>query len=569
MRRTAASGLAALLLACLFAVPAQAQERIHSTTLDAFIDGKGALQAQVNTSTDREFDPQNQQIARAGLEIVGAAGYSPVDDPNRVSLSGPTVAGSVATSSYRASGLEITEKATVTNGSHDLSLEYTIVNPGQTAVVGRAAALGVAGRDARSVTPGTSVGVRDHLGRRVLLVQDTPWQHHEVGVQAFQHFQDGGLNDTDAGGFARHAVGAQWNLNLAANGGQQVIRVSWRFDPGIEEVTVNSTVDADDGTCDAANCTLREAVSYVRDEMDIHVPAGTFHLTSELKSRSRDVRLTGQGARTTIIDGDDNTRLLNVLDGELNVAAVTFTGGNGDPNDDVAPFARGFAAGRGGAILVGQDARLELRQVAVVDNATLGIGQSGGGIAGDGAILVENSVIARNRAADDGGGIAIFQAAQGDSVGPGRRELDDRRQPRRRGRRRRLRRHVHHLERGDGRGQPRRGPGRRPAPRHGLQHLAAQHAAGRQRASLRRGVRVERLRRDAAQLVVLGRRRRHLRARLPGRPRQRPERPPARPAGRQRRADRHARAPERQPGDRRRRRLPGHRPARCPPLRRR
>src|SRR3954467_15467279 len=102
-------------------------------------------------------------------------------------------------------------------------------------------------------------------------------------------------------------------------------------------VTVNTTADGDDGTCDAANCTLREAINNPPLDGLIVVPQGTYGVSSELDVDA-DMTIQGAGARTTIIRfvpvpaGPTNDRVMLIESGldSVTISGVTITGGN-DP----------------------------------------------------------------------------------------------------------------------------------------------------------------------------------------------------------------------------------------------
>ena len=125
--------------------------------------------------------------------------------------------------------------------------------------------------------------------------------------------------------------------------------------PGVaraQGLIVTTTHDHDDGACTAADCTLREAVRLAQPEVPIQLGKATYQLTGgELKSDTEEVSIVGRGARATVIDGNNQTRLLNVRDGSVSVTGVRFTRGNGQPGgSDLfardAPTSRPATAGR-------------------------------------------------------------------------------------------------------------------------------------------------------------------------------------------------------------------------------
>jgi hypothetical protein len=157
--------------------------------------------------------------------------------------------------------------------------------------------------------------------------------------------------------------------------------------------------------CTPDDCTLREAAAQAGSVDVISVPPGTYQLTQgELFLTSDTVQ--GAGARDTIIDAANGSRVMWVTDGTTRVSGVTVTRGNGfgrDPSGGSTPL-----VGPGGGIFV-QSGILLLENSAVVNNATT---SSGGGIATQGAVAASGVTVSSNRAIS-GGGIAI---AEGDSA---------------------------------------------------------------------------------------------------------------------------------------------------------
>ncbi|HET6549364.1 MAG TPA: hypothetical protein VFG79_12945, partial [Solirubrobacter sp.] len=154
--------------------------------------------------------------------------------------------------------------------------------------------------------------------------------------------------------------------------------------------TADDHVDA--AGCTPADCTLREAFAKAEDDDDIQLGAGTYRLASELTSTNH-VTLVGAGARSTVVDGAEKTRLLDVQAASLEVHGIHFAHGNA-------------AAGEGGAIAVQPDARLTLFDSAVTDSASA---SPGGGIVSQGDLTVESSLVARNTAGAGGGGISAYE----------------------------------------------------------------------------------------------------------------------------------------------------------------
>ncbi len=397
--------------------PASAHAQgIDGYPLDVTVDGRGGLQVDFDGRSNSEFAPG------AGLEIRIGDTASPASDPARTPLAGPThdepsPGVQRLTSRYGVASLEVTERVTTVDGTPSVRLEYEIRNPGQAAVAVNAAEIA----DIVSPFDGQATGVHtdgqpefagslDRLGRSVGLEEVTNWDRYEVDAPGAlrDHFRAGaGLDNVATSGFFDAAVGAQWNLTIPA-GGMTPIAVIWRFDFYESELRVNTTHDHNDGACTDADCTLREAFRYAEDDTAIRLPAGVYRIVRQLES-DEDVVLIGEGARTTVIDGGSETRLLEVEDDQLDVYGVRFTRGNGEHNDEArSAFAltASVGNGRGGAIAVQPGAALYLNDSAVVNNrARLG----GGGIASEGEVELTSSVVSGNEvtsAGANGGGIS-------------------------------------------------------------------------------------------------------------------------------------------------------------------
>lgn len=103
--------------------------------------------------------------------------------------------------------------------------------------------------------------------------------------------------------------------------------------------------------------------------------------------------ITGNGQSNTIIDGDDNERVLDVLFGELSITALTIR--NGDETVNSAP---------GGGVRAGSDAgNLTVTQSTVADNAA----SFGGGIfsrASGSTVTLTNSTFTGNEGYSGSGG---------------------------------------------------------------------------------------------------------------------------------------------------------------------
>lgn len=174
--------------------------------------------------------------------------------------------------------------------------------------------------------------------------------------------------------------------------------------------TVNSTADASDanpgdGVCATRDglCTLRAAIqesNALGGDDTIMLPAGTYTLTIEglLDDKGLlgdldiqdNLTLTGEGAQSTIIDGNQLDRVLHIINGYtvVEISGVTIRNGN-------TPFSLG-----GGGML--NQGTLTLNDSIVTSNSSE---ESGGGIYNQGVLTVGNSTISHNKSNDDGGGL--------------------------------------------------------------------------------------------------------------------------------------------------------------------
>jgi CSLREA domain-containing protein len=173
--------------------------------------------------------------------------------------------------------------------------------------------------------------------------------------------------------------------------------------PGVaaaETFKVTTTIDGDDKECEL-DCTLREAVARAGPSDQVDVPAGTYLLTLGELFLTSDT-IVGAGARSTVIDGDDTSRVLWVTDGMTSVTGVTIRRGNGEG---------GSPSGVGGGIYIQGGASLTLIQSTVTQN----VASAGGGIFAAGNLSLIASTVSANRVVAlrgaSGGGIGSAQGA--------------------------------------------------------------------------------------------------------------------------------------------------------------
>jgi CSLREA domain-containing protein len=191
--------------------------------------------------------------------------------------------------------------------------------------------------------------------------------------------------------------------------------------------TVTKTDDTNDGICDAADCSLREAIAVAVAGDTITVPPGTYNLWLNHLWINKDLTITGSGVGSTIIQ--QTNPLFRVFDignpgGPLPIVSIsrlTVTGGHAIAPSNSEAFP-GHIHGGGihnhgflfltNVTITGNDARPDtgggfygaggganatLINVTVKDNTTQ---SGGGGIANGGTIALKNTIMADNSPAN-------------------------------------------------------------------------------------------------------------------------------------------------------------------------
>lgn len=195
--------------------------------------------------------------------------------------------------------------------------------------------------------------------------------------------------------------------------------------------TVTKTADTADGACNS-DCSLREAILAANANHGsdfILLGPGTYTLTlagagedlgatGDLDVRD-DVAIVGASAETTILDGGQLDRVLDVPAGvHLEIQGVTIRNGRvagpggGIRNAGTLDLTRVVVAGNattqagfgGGISSAGSVSQLTLVQSTVSGNTAEG----GGGLALNGPARVSNTTIAGNHANSNGGGLYVF-----------------------------------------------------------------------------------------------------------------------------------------------------------------
>lgn len=166
--------------------------------------------------------------------------------------------------------------------------------------------------------------------------------------------------------------------------------------------TVNSIANPGDGTCNAKQCTLTEAVlrANANDQADTVVFESGLKGTIVLHNNpfqggfsiyddvaGQDLRIKGPGARILAVDGSDETRAFGIAPGaQATISGLTVTNGYID-------------GGSGGAITNGGTLRLD--RVAITSSTAYGVG---GGVYNTGLLQLTNSTISGNFTNFEGGG---------------------------------------------------------------------------------------------------------------------------------------------------------------------
>lgn len=189
---------------------------------------------------------------------------------------------------------------------------------------------------------------------------------------------------------------------------------------------VNSVNDPGNGTCDAAECTLREAITAANANIggfdfisfDPSLTGQTITLTSgqlPITDVSGRLDIVGLGANQLTVSGNNASRVYNVNGGSAAlIANLSITNGNTDFGGGIRNLGslvvdslaiRGNTASNGGGgIRVDPGSSTVVVRSTISGNSSAG---TGGGIDSNGSasVSVTNSTISGNTAAGSGGGI--------------------------------------------------------------------------------------------------------------------------------------------------------------------
>lgn len=154
---------------------------------------------------------------------------------------------------------------------------------------------------------------------------------------------------------------------------------------------VNIFFDENNGACDPAGCSIREAISAAGNGDDISIPAGTYTLsaTNGALAVTETLTFNGNSATDTFIDAQGNSRVFNVTAGTVVFNNLTIQ--NGIDIDGA------------GLRISGATTNVTLNNSAIYSNSAT---TNGGGIyLQSGTLALQNSEVVTNTAVSDGGGI--------------------------------------------------------------------------------------------------------------------------------------------------------------------
>ena len=190
----------------------------------------------------------------------------------------------------------------------------------------------------------------------------------------------------------------------------------------VRPLTVTKTGDTNDGSCDIADCSLREAIASGDSGDIIVIPAGTYTLTfgSEL-TIDTSLTLSGHGADTTIIqaatgEGLATHRVFSITSGDVAISSVTIrhgkasgsfpnSAGGGIYNTGTLTLVNSTVSGN--TATVGGGIMNHFGELAMIYSTVSGdtASSSGGGIYNAGGMVTLNNTTVRCNTASGGGGI--------------------------------------------------------------------------------------------------------------------------------------------------------------------
>jgi Ca2+-binding RTX toxin-like protein len=202
-------------------------------------------------------------------------------------------------------------------------------------------------------------------------------------------------------GSARRRIAAGAGLSVGAAFG-----IAPAAQADVETFAVNAGGDAGDGTCEATvnECTLRDAIDDANDadttDLDTIVfqasITGTITLNgTELPTIDEPLTITGPGASTLAVSGNDASRILHINTSagtDVTVAGLTLTAGR--------------VSGYDGGAIYSRNADLTIQNSTVSESSS--VYSRGGGIASNTSTMIQSSTISGNGAGLAGGGISSY-----------------------------------------------------------------------------------------------------------------------------------------------------------------
>jgi CSLREA domain-containing protein len=158
-----------------------------------------------------------------------------------------------------------------------------------------------------------------------------------------------------------------------------------------EHLVVNTLADTNDGVCDAANCTLREAVNAANANADFNLitfsVSGTITLSGTQLTLNSDLAINNLPTNTLIISGNNASRIFLVEDNRT-VALWRLVLADGSDNN------------KGGAIQQDPGSHLTVDDCLIANSRAQG---HGGGIRSEGTLVVNRGIFNGNSAGTGGG----------------------------------------------------------------------------------------------------------------------------------------------------------------------
>ncbi|MCX5739370.1 MAG: CSLREA domain-containing protein [Proteobacteria bacterium] len=156
---------------------------------------------------------------------------------------------------------------------------------------------------------------------------------------------------------------------------------------------VTKTADTSDGSCDVADCSLREAILAANaGGSTVQIPAGVYRLT--IPRAPRGDNAAGDGTNGNLVVNN----------------AITVVGAGRDATIiDARPSAEGVGIDR--VFSITQAGNLTISGVTITGGRTSGFGQGGGILSLGGSVSITDSAVIHNTGIFGGGGIAIASAS--------------------------------------------------------------------------------------------------------------------------------------------------------------